>query len=211
MNLYFRLLIAILRNFFKPRIHPMQSTVMEFQVMPWDIDAFGHLNNGRYLQIADVARVGWLTRTGILQLALKKRWGALLGGNCVRYCKTLKPFQRFQVTTRILSWDDRWIFMEHRFNRKDGALVAVSYARAALRSKNTWVTTEEISESICPGIERPEYPEAVKLWLKTDDALVGANSFVHIAGDPANDEEAHTPAWNINGNVASIIRECAND
>ena len=180
MNLYFRLIITFLRHYFKPRIHPLEATTTYYRVMPWDIDAFGHLNNGRYLQIADVSRIAWLTRTNILQLAVRKGWGAILGGNCIHYCRVLKPFQRYKVTTRILSWDQRWIFIEHRFEQLEGKLIAVGYTRAALRSKNCWVTTEKIAGHICPGIKSPAHPESVKLWLKADDAIVGASNFQHI-------------------------------
>lgn len=183
MNLYFRLLVVLIRNLFKKPIHPMESTVTHFRVMPWDIDVFGHLNNGRYLQIADVARVDWLRRTRILDSAAKNRWGAVLGGNFIRYCKVLRPFQKFSVKTRVMSWESRWIFIEHRFESSTGDLVAVGYTRAALRTKNQWVTTNQITDSIAPGLRSPAHPPIVRMWLTADDALVDAQDFSHITSE----------------------------
>lgn len=159
----------------------MESTKTHFRVLPWDIDAFGHLNNGRYLQIADVARVDWLRRTRILDTAVGNRWGAVLGGNFIRYCKVLRPFQKFSVTTRVLSWETRWIFIEHRFEDHNGNLVAIGYSRAALRSKRGWVTTKQITDAVVPGLESPEHSSIIKLWLAADDALVESTDFGHIS------------------------------
>jgi len=181
MNLYLRLIVTLIHSLFKKKIHPLEKTSTHFRVMPWDLDALGHLNNGRFLQIADVARVDWLRQTRILDAAIQNRWGAVLGGNFIRYCKVLRPFQRFFVTTRVLSWDTRWIFIEHRFECAKGDLVAVCYSRAALRSKNQWVTTKEITDVVVPGLESPEHSQIIQTWLRADDALVNGADFEHIA------------------------------
>ena len=65
MNLYLRLLVIWLRTAFRPRQHPFIPTVTHFRVRPWEIDVFGHMNNGRYLQIMDLARVDWMRRCGV--------------------------------------------------------------------------------------------------------------------------------------------------
>ena len=180
MNLYFRLLVIILKNWSKPKIHPLQEVTTCHRVMPWDIDVFGHLNNGRYLQIADVSRIAFLARTKILHLALRRRWGAVLGGHCTRYNRALKPLQKFYVTTRVLSWDTRWIFIEHKFTNEHQQTLAISLTRAALRDKCGWVHTEDLANCIAPNIKSPAHPESLKLWLKADDAMIKAESFAHI-------------------------------
>ena len=85
MNLYFRLIIALLSSLSKKSISPLEKTQRELRVWPWDLDILGHMNNGRYLQIMDVARVDWMKRSGILKIILKNRWGALLGGTMIRH------------------------------------------------------------------------------------------------------------------------------
>ena len=59
MNLYLRLLFVFLRNLYSDREHHSHSCESRFRVLPHDLDAFGHMNNGRYLQIMDVARTEW--------------------------------------------------------------------------------------------------------------------------------------------------------
>lgn len=184
MNLYIRLLITLITSFFKPAIHPREVTESRFRVLPHDIDLFGHMNNGRYLQIMDVARVDWMRRTRILDAIVKNRWGALLGGSIIRHCAPLNPGERYTVVTRVVSWETRWIFLEHRFvNRKDET-VAVGISRAALRKKAgksaQWVSTTEITDQVSPGFCSPAHPELVRLWLEADDKLVERNDFAHI-------------------------------
>ena len=60
MNLYLRLLLIWLRNWRSGIAHHQHVARTSFRVMPHDIDMFGHMNNGRYLQIMDVARVDWM-------------------------------------------------------------------------------------------------------------------------------------------------------
>jgi acyl-ACP thioesterase len=65
MNLYFRLLRRLLSSLFEPAAHYTAPVESRFRVLPLDLDAFGHMNNGRYLQIMDVARTHWMIRTGV--------------------------------------------------------------------------------------------------------------------------------------------------
>ena len=171
MNLYLRLVLTVLGNIFRSPLHPLQSLTLQFRVMPWDIDAFGHLNNGRYLQIADVARMGWMCRTPVWGAVIRNKWSALLGGTCIRHSKSLGVFQRYRVHTKLLSWDKRWVFIEHRFETLKGVVIAVAVTKAGLRSKKGWVTTEELARETVPNIQKPEFPEHLKLWLQADEAL----------------------------------------
>lgn len=172
MNLYLRLLLAWIKGCFQSVIPPMQSDTVSHRVMPWDIDLFGHMNNGRYLQICDVSRVSWMRRAGILQVILKNRWSAVLGGTLVRYCKALKPWQSYQVVCRLLCWDQRWFFIEHRFINRRGEEVAVCVTRAALRDKAGWVATQHVVDQVQPGLQSPIPCLLVSQWMQTDAMLV---------------------------------------
>src|SRR5690606_35778228 len=110
MNLYFRLLAIWVLSAFGRRRHPFTPAVTRFRVRPWEIDVFGHMNNGRYLQIMDLARVDWMRRCGVADAAVAHRWSALLGGQLVCFRRSLKPLQAYTVTTRLLGWDNRWFF-----------------------------------------------------------------------------------------------------
>ncbi|GAA0347598.1 hypothetical protein GCM10009092_09970 [Bowmanella denitrificans] len=181
MNLYLRLLLALLKGFRTKQKHPLEPIVSYFRVMPWDLDVLGHMNNGRYLQISDVARMDWMSQARILNAILRNRWGALLGGSLIRYSRALKLWQKYRVVTRVTSWDERWFFIEHRFETMCGKEVACCLTRAALRSKKGWAGTQPIIDEVVPGLQSPAHCPKVSAWLNADDTLVGQQSFSHVA------------------------------
>ena len=188
MNLYLRLLVIWLRTAFRPRQHPFIPTITHFRVRPWEIDVFGHMNNGRYLQIMDLARVDWMRRCGVADVAVANRWGALLGGQLIRFRRALKPFQRYSVKTRLLGWDERWFFIEHVFETADGREAAVAISRAALRKSGGWVPTAEMAGAVIPGTPSPELPPAVRRWLESDGLMDTMPQIEVPAADEALDE-----------------------
>jgi len=188
MNLYLRLLMAILKGIRREQQHPLEPVITEFRVMPWDLDVLGHMNNGRYLQISDIARMDWMSRARIIHAIVKNRWGALLGGTMVRYSKSLKVWQKYRVITRVTSWDERWFFIEHRFETECGKEVASCLTRAALRNGREWAGTQPIIDHVVPGLLSPEHPEKVKAWLNACDGLVGQSSFAHVNQENDNNQ-----------------------
>jgi acyl-CoA thioesterase FadM len=140
-------------------------------VWPHDLDAFGHMNNGRYLQIMDVARTDWMARTGVLAAIREHRWSAVLGGGATRYRRSLRLMQKYHVRTQLLHWDDRWFFFEHAFIDPDGRRVAVGISRAALQKSGRWVCTRDVVARIEPEARVPEPPEYLEQWLSLDDAI----------------------------------------
>ena len=171
MNLYFRLLMVWLRNLGRPRQHHSCATDSSFRVLPHDLDAFGHMNNGRYLQIMDVARAEWMLQTGIADLIRRKRWAALLGGGVIRYRHSLHLFQQYHVRTRLLGWDHRWFYHEHCFFDQRDRCIAVGVTRAGLRSRNAWVRAGDVVDEVQPGAVSPEMPAHVRDWIALDDAM----------------------------------------
>jgi len=181
MNLYLRLLRMLFTSLWKPREDPSHEVISRFRVWPHDLDVFGHMNNGRYLQIMDVARVDWMRRTRILDAIVEQRCGALLGGVVARFCRSLSLFEPYCVHTSLVAWESRWAFLQHRFTTPDGELIAVGYTRAALRNQRGWVTPQQILDRIRPGMIPTDPPPLVKQWLAVDDGLVEARSFSHLA------------------------------
>lgn len=167
MNLYFRLLIAVLAGR-RGRLNHTAALEKGFRVWPHDLDAFGHMNNGRYLQIMDVARVEWMVRTGVARMLLANRWSGVLGGTLMRYRHPLRPFQRYRVRTALIHWDERWFFFEQTFLDGDGRCVASGLSRAAIRGSGMWIPTADVAERLMPGISAPPAPAYLDAWLALD-------------------------------------------
>jgi len=171
MNLYLRLLLMMLRNLSADRHHHTHICHSRFRVLPHDLDAFGHMNNGRYLQIMDVARAEWMMQTGVASAIRKNRWNPILGGGFIRFRHSMKLWQSYRVLTRLLGWDKRWFYLEHCFYDSQQRYVAVGVTRAGLRKNGAWVMAYEVAEVVEPGAESPEIPEHVLEWLELEQKM----------------------------------------
>ena len=184
MNLYIRLLRVLLGGWIQASSHYADTTVSRFRVWLHDLDAFGHMNNGRYLQIMDVARTHWMVRTGVLGAIRRNRWAPLLGGGFIRYRHSLTLFQPYRVHSRLLCWDDRWFFLEHVFADRTERPVAIGITRAALRKNGAWVSSSEVVDHVHPGAQSPRIPRYVQEWVELEDEMYLRGSRNHRQGSP---------------------------
>ena len=58
----------------QPRLERLTDTHISHHVCwPWDLDAFGELNNGRALTLYDLGRLGLAQRTGLISTLRRNR------------------------------------------------------------------------------------------------------------------------------------------
>lgn len=100
--------------FLKP-IEPLSVSKMTFWVMPWDIDINLHLTNSRYPMFLNVARTKWLFQLNLVRLILLRNFGLVLSSQTLSFNKEIKPFSKVTVESRVVHWDARFLYMEHRF------------------------------------------------------------------------------------------------
>ncbi len=171
MNLYLRLLLVWLRNLSGAKRHYSHTSESRFRVLPLDLDAFGHMNNGRYLQIMDVARTEWMIQTGVAGTIRAERWSPILGGGVIRYRHSLRLMQFYRVRTRLLGWDHRWFYLEHSFADRHGRCVAVGVTRAGLRNAGGWVDAHDVADLVHPGASSPQIPAHVHDWISIEEDM----------------------------------------
>lgn len=83
MNLYLRLFRVLILSLWRARVFPEDEVTTHFRVWPHDVDVFGHMNKGRYLQIMDAwfqscldARTADVLRAAISRAsAMTSAWG----------------------------------------------------------------------------------------------------------------------------------------
>ena len=97
MNLYFRLLLTILKAWRAPRVMPGEPVELVLRVLPTDLDLNGHMNNGRYLTIVDLALATVFIRSGFWRLCFARGWRPMGGGSVVYFRRALTVFQRFTL------------------------------------------------------------------------------------------------------------------
>lgn len=166
MVLLIRTLWKALTLPFRPLLEPLGTSVLAFRVWPNDLDVNIHMNNGRFLSVMDLGRFDLSFRTGLGRAMLRNRWTPLVGGVSVRYRRSLDPFERYDLHTRLLGWDGKWFFLEQRFLKPNGDLAAEGVVRALFRGKGGNVPVPEVLRQMGYEGSQPELPEAIRLWAK---------------------------------------------
>lgn len=171
MSLFFRMLWVVLAALRRPRLGPLDESVVRLRVLPTDLDLNLHLNNGRYLTLMDLGRVDLLIRSGVVGVMRRRRWGGVVASVLTRFRRPLGPLARFELRTRLLCWDDRWIFLEQRFTRA-GQVMAYAYVKIQLTSRAGRVSPAQVAEAMGWEIPDAPVPQAVLEWQAAEDALV---------------------------------------
>ncbi len=173
MTLYFRLFLVALAALFGRRLGFLEESRLRFRVWPLDLDPNLHMNNARYLSVMDLGRVDLLLRNGIWRTMMKKRWQAVLGATNIRYKKPLKPFQSFEVITRVLCWDDKRFYLEQRVE-SHGKVAAVALMQGVFLDRRGRVSPRKVAIAAGSDMPSPPEPEIVRAWRENDVLSVAA-------------------------------------
>jgi acyl-CoA thioesterase FadM len=167
VNLYLRLLWIWLHARLKPPIRLGDTIEIRLRVLPNDIDVVGHMNNGRYMTIIDLALVEYFTRTRFLNAIVRKGWRPMLGGSVISFRRGLSLFSSYTLRFAVLCWDDRWNYMRFEFLRA-GEAIAVGHGKGAIVGPEGIVNTSEVHTAL--GIEErsPAIPPSIAAWIEAD-------------------------------------------
>lgn len=172
MNLWFRLLLMLLRRPWRRPVAAFDTTVVRMRVWPLDLDFNRHVNNGRYFTLADVGRMDYVLRSGAFRVALRNRAIPVVGDVWGKFRRELKLFEAFEVHTRMLGWDDKWSFVEHRFV-KDGRVVGVVIMRGLFRAAKGTVSPAIFARELGIAERSPALPGWLADWSTSCDQLSG--------------------------------------
>lgn len=140
-----------------------------FRVWPTDLDLLQHMNNGKYLSVMDVARFELTQRNGVLRTFRREGWYPVVVGQTISYRKSLNPWQRFWIESRIIGFDDHAVYMEQRFVRPGADRSPEIYARAYVRARvlrrgGGVVPMSELLAKTGARAEEFQLPEDIKRW-----------------------------------------------
>lgn len=170
MNLWFRLLLMLLRRPWKKPVPGLATTVVQLRVWPLDLDFNRHVTNGRYFTLADVGRMDYVLRSGAFRVALRHRALPIVGDVWGKFRRELKLFERFEVHTRMLGWDAKWTFVEHRFV-KDQRVVGVVVMRGLFRGPKGNVPPTEFVRELSMDEQSPPLPQWLQEWSSSCDGM----------------------------------------
>lgn len=164
MNLYFRLFrIKFLRGF-AVKLGIWDTCKTPYRVWPTDLDVFGHMTNSRYLALMDLARMDLMYRSRAWGEFTSRGWFPVVAGQTISYFRSLQPWQRFEIHTRVLGLDDRWTYIEQRFVSK-GKVYALAIMRSRFLKKSGGSVEHDELEEIFQEIPgEHQIPDWIKEW-----------------------------------------------
>lgn len=167
--------LDILRALLRPRPPiPGQGildpSVTRMRVRPSDLDIYLHVNNGVYLQMMDVARTNLIADIGGFPLLKQARWYPVVAAQTVSYRRSLKLGQVFEITTRVVGWDERMIYLEQVFTRgAEHVARGLVAGRFLTRGNNDRVPAPKVVALLAGEVPHVELPEDVAQWARAID------------------------------------------
>lgn len=147
-------------------IKPFMSVVKrKFRVGLRDIDFNLHINNARYMVFMERARWDHPVQTNTWDAMLKEKLNFIIAGIEMSYIREIRYGKKFEVETRYLGWDEKYVYMEQRFVVGDkiyayGLVKAVFLRRGKLAVPAGAALLLGITEASDP------LPEHMQLWRK---------------------------------------------
>ncbi|MHC8366421.1 thioesterase family protein [Pseudomonas sp. ZT5P21] len=170
MNLWFRLFLMLFRRPWRKPVDPLATTVIRLRVWPTDLDLNRHVTNGRYFTLADLGRMDYVLRSGAFRVALRHKAVPIVGDTWGKFRRELKLFEAFDIHTRMLGWDSKWSFMEHRFV-SNGRVVGVVVMRGLFRAGKATVAPGEFARELGLSEQSMEMPEWLTDWSRSCDDM----------------------------------------
>lgn len=150
---------------------PFDGThVSHHMCLPWDIDPFMELNNGRTLTLFDLGRLILAKRAGLLAALKREGWGLTMAGSCVRYRRRIRMFDRFEMRSRALGWDDRFFYIDQSMWKTNGECANHVVYRAAVTDADGIVHTDRVKRALGAEAATLELPDWVLKWIEAENA-----------------------------------------
>ena len=167
---WLRLFGVGLRLIGKSKVNLLATTRVRLRVWPNDLDYNLHVNNGRYLALAHISGAQWIVRTGVLRIVRQHKALLVIGDALAKFRHDLQVFQAFEIHSRLMGWDSKWVFFEHRFVRKD-RVIGVVAGRAVLKAQSGPIDPQVLSAELGHSAPSPELAEWVRCFDQSAELL----------------------------------------
>lgn len=168
MKLWLRLVWSHLSWRWRSQLQVSSVGVRNFIVWPTDIDIFRHMNNGIYLTLLDLARFDLMKRSRTWQKLKKQKIHPVVVQETITFRKSLTPWLRFQIETKIIGWDEQAFYVGQRFVVKGEIYAEAVVKLRFLQSPKGIPTPSEVNQRLggWPG-DMPKLPDWVTQWNKS--------------------------------------------
>ena len=172
MYVWARLAKVALTTRSRGRYEPGGESRLSFRCLPTDIDPNLHLNNARYLMLADLGRMDIFLRAGLLQLTRKMNWAPMMGGVQSVFVREIRLWKRFEVVSSIETWEGTQVIGRHRFEL-DGRTAALVMTTAGVydRTNRRFLEIDEVIAALGRRIEPRPPTEAERIFMQSHGGL----------------------------------------
>jgi acyl-CoA thioesterase FadM len=136
--------------------------------LPWDIDPWLELNNGRTLTLYDLGRIPLVIRSGLLATLRREGWSFAVAGVSVRYRRRVRAFERIDMASQLLGRDHRFVYI-HQSMWRDGDAVSAVLIRSAVTRPGGIVPTDEAFAAHGAPDWNPALPAWAAAWIAAED------------------------------------------
>ncbi|GIG19781.1 hypothetical protein Cch01nite_05050 [Cellulomonas chitinilytica] len=148
----------------------LDPSVTRLRVHLGDLDLYRHVNNGVYLQMMDVGRSNLLADLGAYGLLADRGWFPVVAASTIKYRRSLTFGQRFDLTSRVLGWDARVVYLEQTFTLRGEHVARGVVAGRFLGRDGERVAATDVVTLLAGGeATSPELPEDVATWARAVD------------------------------------------
>ena len=142
----------------------LSTSTLEGVVLPSDLDFLLHMNNSKYLREMDFGRFAHFLKTNLHFHIQEVGATVVLAAAMIRYRRSLQLWQRFQLQTRILCWDDSSFYCEQRFINKQGFVCAIALLKMFVRRRMPSEVLEKAG--VDHYYQSPPLPPDLKAWTE---------------------------------------------
>jgi acyl-CoA thioesterase FadM len=169
MNLLFRLLRMLLFSSRKPPVDLFAKCLTRFRVWPTDLDVLGHMNNGKYFSVMDLARVDFMIRCGLAKKMRENDFFPVISAETMHFRKSLKLFMWFDVQTQFFGWDEKHVWLEQIFLRGEEVHARALIKGRILHKSGKKVGMQECIETLGIKTPSPPLPDVIQQWIPTSE------------------------------------------
>jgi acyl-CoA thioesterase FadM len=153
---------------------PFGVSALTLRAWPADCDPNRHVNNGRYAAIGDLGRYDLLVRTGIWRSLRREGFLPVMGGAAMSFRREIRLWRRFELVTRLISWEGTRLVSEQRFRLPAAGETAVLLLTSTGfydRKRNRFAPIAEMFERLGIYATAPDPDPLVREFLTGQETL----------------------------------------
>ncbi|MGE0502152.1 MAG: thioesterase family protein [Rhizobiaceae bacterium] len=173
MYVWARLARVILTARRRGPYRPGGESRLSFRCLPTDIDPNVHLNNARYLMLADLGRFDLFIRSGLMRLYRERGWAPMMGGVQSVFVREIRLWNTFDVVSSLETWTGTQVIGRHRFVLQGGETAAMVMTTAGVydTTARRFLEIDEVIAAL--GVDATWRPpsEAERIFMDSHNGL----------------------------------------